>query len=36
MLVKKKYLSDQYHFDIDKDGEVDVTVTFSNTKDKEE
>lgn len=33
-LVKTKRIKGQYHFDIDKDGEVDASITFhGNTKD---
>jgi len=36
MLVKKKYLRDQYHIDIDGDGNNDVTVTINEREYRKE
>lgn len=36
MLVKKKYLRDQYHIDIDGDGDSDITVTITERECRKE
>jgi hypothetical protein len=36
MLVKKKFLRDQYHIDIDGDGDNDVTVTINEREYRKE